>query len=85
MAPMPLAFGAAGPAHAPALRLPYGSVVTRKMWRPQPCDLSDEYRVIAPDLPEHGTLAPPFRMPSGYLQTLYNRRRMTLHSSPVYL
>jgi pimeloyl-ACP methyl ester carboxylesterase len=44
----------AGPAHAPAIVLVHGSVVSRKMWLPQLRGLSDVYRVIAPDLPGHG-------------------------------
>ncbi len=57
MASTPIAFDVAGPEHAPTLMLLHGSVVTRTMWGPQLCDLSDEYRVIAPDLPGHGALA----------------------------
>jgi pimeloyl-ACP methyl ester carboxylesterase len=51
-------FDAAGPVNAPALVLVHGSVVTRKIWLPQLRGLSDVYRVIAPDLPGHGVLAP---------------------------
>jgi pimeloyl-ACP methyl ester carboxylesterase len=35
----------------------HGSVVTRVIWRPQIQALSDQFRVIAPDLPGHGALA----------------------------
>ena len=52
-----LHFDAAGPLNAPAIVLVHGSVVTRKMWLPQMRALSDDYRIIAPDLPGHGTLA----------------------------
>jgi pimeloyl-ACP methyl ester carboxylesterase len=50
-------FDAAGPVGAPAIVLVHGSVVTRKMWLPQLRQLSDSYRVLAPDLPGHGTRA----------------------------
>jgi len=50
-------FDAFGPLDAPAILLVHGSVVTRKMWLPQLRGLSDGYRVIAPDLPGHGTLS----------------------------
>ena len=52
-----LDFDAAGSPDAPAIVLVHGSVVTRKMWLPQLRRLSDRYRVLAPDLPGHGTLA----------------------------
>lgn len=47
----------AGPAGAPLLVLAHGSVVTRKLWLPQMRGLSAYFRVIAPDLPGHGSLA----------------------------
>jgi pimeloyl-ACP methyl ester carboxylesterase len=50
-------FDSAGSLGAPTLLLVHGSVVTRKMWLPQLRGLADTYRVIAPDLPGHGTLA----------------------------
>lgn len=50
-------FDAEGSATAPALVLIHGSVVTRKMWLPQMRGLADTFRVIAPDLPGHGTRA----------------------------
>jgi pimeloyl-ACP methyl ester carboxylesterase len=50
-------FDAAGAVNAPAILLVHGSVVTRKMWLPQLRGLSEEYRLIAPDLPGHGALA----------------------------
>jgi len=49
-------FDVAGSVSAPAVLLVHGSVVSRKMWLPQLRDLSDTYRVIAPDLPGHGAL-----------------------------
>ncbi len=47
----------AGPAVAPTLVLLHGTRRTRDMWRHQVADLSDTLRVVAPDLPGHGTLA----------------------------
>ncbi len=52
-----LYFDSAGRAGAPAILLIHGSVVTRKMWLPQLHGLSDEFQLIAPDLPGHGALA----------------------------
>jgi pimeloyl-ACP methyl ester carboxylesterase len=58
-------FDAAGPPGAPAIVLVHGSVVTRKMWLPQLRRLSNTYRVLAPDLPGHGTRATmPFTIPA---------------------
>jgi len=47
----------AGPAGAPPIVLLHGIGVTRKQWLPQLRDLADEYRLIAVDLPGHGSLA----------------------------
>jgi pimeloyl-ACP methyl ester carboxylesterase len=47
----------AGPPDGRAIVFVHGSVVTRKMWLPQLRGLSDNYRVIAADLPGHGALA----------------------------
>ncbi len=47
----------AGPGAAPALVLVPGAVVSRKVWLPQVRALSDEFRVIAVDLPGHGDRA----------------------------
>jgi pimeloyl-ACP methyl ester carboxylesterase len=47
----------AGPPAAPAILLVHGSVVSRKIWSPQLRAWSNEYRVVAPDLPGHGDLA----------------------------
>ena len=53
----------AGPSDAQPIVFIHGSMFTRKMWAPQRDALSDEFRVIAPDLPGHGTRANgPFRM-----------------------
>lgn len=51
---LPDSVDVAGPAGRPAIVLVHGSVVSRKMWLPQLRDLSDAYRVLAPDLPGHG-------------------------------
>jgi pimeloyl-ACP methyl ester carboxylesterase len=50
-------FDVAGPAGAPAILLVHGSVVTRVIWQRQILALSDQFRVLAPDLPGHGALA----------------------------
>lgn len=47
----------AGPADAQPIVFVHGSMFTRKMWAPQRDALSDEFRVIAPDLPGHGERA----------------------------
>jgi pimeloyl-ACP methyl ester carboxylesterase len=44
----------AGPTDAPPLVLLHGASANRKMWHSQVEALSDEFRVIAPDLPGHG-------------------------------
>jgi pimeloyl-ACP methyl ester carboxylesterase len=48
---------AAGPSTGPALVLIHGAVVSKESWLPQLEALSDHYRVIAVDLPGHGSLA----------------------------
>ena len=54
---------AAGPPDAPALLLLHGTRRTRAMWQCQLDGLSDGLRVLALDLPGHGTLADiPFRL-----------------------
>ncbi len=54
---------AAGPPDAPALLLLHGTRRTRAMWRHQLDGLADGFRVLALDLPGHGTLADvPFRL-----------------------
>lgn len=45
----------AGPEDGPGIVLVHGSVFTRTMWAPQRRALSEEYRVVAPDMPGHGT------------------------------
>ncbi len=45
----------AGPSDAQPIVFVHGAMFTRKMWAPQRDALSDEFRVITPDLPGHGT------------------------------
>ena len=59
----PLPADVVGPPHAHPIVFLHSMQLTRKMWLPQMDTLSDEYRVIAPDLPGHGALAGiPFRL-----------------------
>ena len=46
----------AGPEAALPIVFIHGATATRKMWRPQMEDLSRDFRVVAIDLPGHGTL-----------------------------
>jgi pimeloyl-ACP methyl ester carboxylesterase len=48
---------AVGPPDAPPIVLVHGTRLTRAMWRAQQADLGDRFRVVALDLPAHGTLA----------------------------
>jgi pimeloyl-ACP methyl ester carboxylesterase len=50
-------FDAAGPKDAHPIVFAHGIRVTRKQWLPQMRDLRRDYRVVALDLPGHGTLA----------------------------
>ena len=55
-----------GPPDAPPLVLVHGTVFNRTMWAPQREALSDEFRVIAPDMPGHGERRDePFRLEEG--------------------
>lgn len=47
----------AGAVTSPPLVLVHGSVVSRRIWLPQLRGLSDDFRVLAPDLPGHGDRA----------------------------
>ncbi|MEX1172603.1 MAG: alpha/beta hydrolase [Chloroflexota bacterium] len=47
----------AGPEDAPGIVFVHGTRLTRSMWRTQMTDLADAYRVVAVDLPGHGTRA----------------------------
>lgn len=58
-------YESAGPTHAFPIVLVHGAAWTRNMWVPQIEALSDEFRVIAVDLPGHGTLREkPFQLAS---------------------
>jgi pimeloyl-ACP methyl ester carboxylesterase len=46
-----------GPVGAPAIVFIHGTRLTRSMWRAQLDELRDRYRVVAMDLPGHGTAA----------------------------
>ena len=50
-------YDVAGPTAGPAIVLIHSTRLTRAMWRPQIEALSDEFRVLAVDLPGHGALA----------------------------
>jgi pimeloyl-ACP methyl ester carboxylesterase len=50
-------FVVAGPEAAPAIVFVHGTRLTRVSWAVQIAELSDTYRVIAMDLPGHGSLA----------------------------
>ncbi|WP_121741434.1 alpha/beta fold hydrolase [Natronorubrum halophilum] len=47
----------AGPEDGQSIVFLHGAMFTRAMWLPQMHGLSDEYRVVAPDLPGHGVRA----------------------------
>jgi pimeloyl-ACP methyl ester carboxylesterase len=47
----------AGPEDAPSIVFVHGAVFTRKMWAPQRDALAEEFHIVAPDLPGHGTRA----------------------------
>jgi pimeloyl-ACP methyl ester carboxylesterase len=50
-------YDVAGPPDAPAIVFVHGTRLSRAAWAPQLEGLSDEFRVIALDLPGHGSLA----------------------------
>lgn len=47
----------AGPEDAQSIVLVHGAIFTRSMWAPQREALSEEFHVVAPDLPGHGARA----------------------------
>ena len=56
-------YDVAGPCNARAIVFVHGMRVTRRMWQPQMKSLASEFRLIALDLPGHGTLRnEPFRI-----------------------
>jgi pimeloyl-ACP methyl ester carboxylesterase len=57
---------AVGPSDAPPVVFVHGTIFNRTMWAPQRTALSNEFRVIAPDLPGHGERRDePFRLAEG--------------------
>ena len=71
-------FDVAGPPHAFPIVLVHGAAGTRKMWVPQMGDLSDEFLVIALDLPGHGTLRKqPFQLEAAVQAVMESLRRQT--------
>jgi pimeloyl-ACP methyl ester carboxylesterase len=55
--PLTESYDVAGPDDAPAIVFVHGTRLTRSSWRAQMDDLADAYRVVAMDLPGHGSLA----------------------------
>lgn len=55
LAGAPLPYDIAGPADAPVICFLHGTRLTRGMWAAQMAELGSTYRVVAPDLPGHGT------------------------------
>jgi pimeloyl-ACP methyl ester carboxylesterase len=51
---MPLHVDELGPADAPSLLLAHGGGVGNWMWRPAAAELSREFHLLLPELPEHG-------------------------------
>src|SRR6266567_2670509 len=68
----------AGPRDAFPIVLVHGAAWTRNAWVPQMEALSDELRVIAVDLPGHGTLREqPFRLEAGVQAVIKSLRHQT--------
>jgi pimeloyl-ACP methyl ester carboxylesterase len=68
----------AGPRNGFPIVLVHGAASTRKMWVPQMEALSDEFRVIAVDLPGHGVLrGQPFRLEVAVQAVMASLRRQT--------
>lgn len=68
----------AGPRDALPIVLIHGAAWTRNMWMPQIEALSDEFRVIAVDLPGHGTLREqPFRLEAAVQAVIESIRHQT--------
>jgi pimeloyl-ACP methyl ester carboxylesterase len=68
----------AGPRDAFPVVLVHGAASTRKMWVPQMEALSDEFRMIAVDLPGHGTLREqPFRLETAVQAVMASLRQQT--------
>ena len=77
-----LVYDVVGPRDAFPIVLVHGVSWTRRMWMPQLEALSDEFRVIALDLPGHGALREqPFRLKAA-VQTVMESLSSTLYISP---
>ena len=64
--PTPRPYDIDGPVGAPAIVFLHGTRLTRSVWTAQLRELADAYRVIAVDLPGHGTMArTPFTLEDG--------------------
>ncbi len=71
-------YGVVGPRNAFPIVLVLGVSWTRKMWMPQMEALSDEFRVIALDLPGHGGLRDqPFRLKAAVKAVMESLRQQT--------
>ncbi|HEY5004437.1 MAG TPA: alpha/beta hydrolase [Ktedonobacteraceae bacterium] len=71
-------YDVAGPVHAFPIVFVHGAAWTRNMWIPQIKALSDEFRVIAIDLPGHGTLHDqPFTLATACQSVLESLRQET--------
>ena len=57
MTGVPATFDVDGPADAPPIVFVHGTRLSRAVWRAQMDELRDAYRVVALDLPGHGSLA----------------------------
>ena len=72
------AFDVVGPQNAFPIVLVHGVSWTRKMWMPQLEALSDEFRVIAIDLPGHGALREqPFQLKAAVQAVMESLRQQT--------
>ncbi len=69
MPPLESSYDVAGPEAAAPIVFVHGAQVTRKVWQPQMQALSNDYRVVALDMPGHGSLAGRrFRLPDAVQQ-----------------
>lgn len=77
------AYDIAGPPHAFPIILVHGAAWTRNVWIPQTEALSDEFRVIAIDLPGHGALrGQPFQLTSA-LQSVLDSFKQETKARPL--
>ncbi len=71
-------YDVAGPAQAFPIVFVHGAAWTRNMWMPQMEALADEFRVIAVDLPGHGTLREqPFQLATACQTIIESLRQET--------